>query len=722
MKTQNLSSSAPWPLLKTLTLSMAMALLVACGGPKGEITASPTPTTTPRPFGHAENSVEGGDVGRVTTASFGLSDLIKSCRSAGASFGLDLQCTCQNHQVFRISKTGEGQCKDVPNNLYASLGLLVDKRDAAGLERLIQEKNTLSDFWTAMYSLRAPLDVAAQWDSLRQIVDHSETGFYPNFPVLSGTNDVQIVPRISTDLDDANPNLIDSLFSIPTFEGVNTLVVSYPTVYFEKDLSQLISAFDFRSSAVAIQKVPAPLREVSTIAPALNEAVLFLRDFIPDTAKIRTVGSCLRLCTFTLEWSSVDPKYADLSSYLASPGHVLKWQRSFLFGKVFRDLLWLQNREGMRQGLVTLTTNGSVANYVLHTEEIVENSLYFVSDIYTRDWTLFASVKQTQELNPFFERLNKVPVADPADHSVLICDDPMSLASLNKPLADHLVRGSAANDQQRQGSLMGWFQSDGHSSRLFLDGIFQLGYGIIATPSGHGEQVAETLVREFKKLSAKSVRFSMATPEICLSRFENISGQLRQADVRVVNMSFALLRNPEECRAGGWDRLFLEKNLLAIAGGGNLGQRNPEYRCPQNLGPLENLIVVGGEPFGSTDYGSGLVDILAPEGERGSSISAPHVTALAQAIVMEYPTLTAKEIRRAILISANIPLDGNKRLQPIDVRSGGTLNPQQALKIAATISQAPSETVAEVLAKFYGNNQAEQRLKLYEINKLLNSL
>ncbi len=168
------------------------------------------------------------------------------------------------------------------------------------------------------------------------------------------------------------------------------------------------------------------------------------------------------------------------------------------------------------------------------------------------------------------------------------------------------------------------------------------------------------------------------------------------ANIKVLNLSATDEMDRETCqsRMKNHPLLTAPNDALWIAAAGNkpTGQA---LGCPQHLFGQQNLIVVAANqgsrmhPF--SNFGAKIADITAPgeefEGSGwGTSFSTPRVSRVAAKIFSMYPNLSPFQVKKAVLLGADIPNS------PLPVLSKGILNEENSLFIAKGISESINMT------------------------------
>ncbi|HEY9197413.1 MAG TPA: S8 family serine peptidase, partial [Mucilaginibacter sp.] len=187
----------------------------------------------------------------------------------------------------------------------------------------------------------------------------------------------------------------------------------------------------------------------------------------------------------------------------------------------------------------------------------------------------------------------------------------------------------------------------------------------------------------------------------------------------IINMSFGKKISPHKDRVDEAFKYAASKDVLLVLAAGNDNKDmdvDPEY--PNDLfldgqTDADNLVNVGassakpGEHLAGdfSNYGKKMVDVFAPgvkvttidtdaefNTEDGTSFSAPITSGIAALVLEYYPTLSARQLKQAILESAT-PLTGTMVYKPgsktekVDFttlsKTGGIVNAYKALQVAS---------------------------------------
>jgi len=361
------------------------------------------------------------------------------------------------------------------------------------------------------------------------------------------------------------------------------------------------------------------------------------------------------------------------------------------------------------------------------------DAIYTTIDVYDRlwnniGWERFPILKRvSRKINDTF----RIPVITlPTPNGVVLCES-VNPEDFDRGRLSHALRRrpSPLDLPSIQGSMLGWLPNSVGAVGRFLDPLVELNEGGLSAADAptHGYRVAATLLSQ--NPDAAIIPISMPN---CQKLYPLWSPIIQRYSVKVVNFSGTEPMDRRWCKEFNYPENFLGPNkpFLWIVAAGNRGVENPALRCPQTLGPLENLIVVAGGNSGglwkSSDYGRNYADIVADvssasSSDSGTSYSAARVSAVAARISELYAMLSPWELRLSILFGADIPAT------PLEVRSGGALNEKLALTIAEAISrlsveerQSLTSSVAQrILESYFSRSETTRRLNLWKERRLI---
>ncbi len=286
-----------------------------------------------------------------------------------------------------------------------------------------------------------------------------------------------------------------------------------------------------------------------------------------------------------------------------------------------------------------------------------------------------------------------------SDLIIGLCEDGISRDSFkNIGIESSIITGPVKNN------FYGW--STTNKPEGYWEGRFNLNtFGLpeLGGNSKHATQTASVLVDS--KIEDMSVGVIPLGISSCINpdRFLNIWDNFKKSGSRVINLSASDEMDSETCNEKLNKHPLIQEPLetLWVVAAGNQGSSKPRG-CPQHLVGLPNLIIVGANvdehmhPL--SNFGEDIVDIVAP-GELpngdgwGTSFATPRVSRLAALLFRKYPNLTPVQIKKSILLGADIPST------PLPVLSKGILNEKNANEVAGAFSR--SENLPDKLKSLF---------------------
>jgi len=297
--------------------------------------------------------------------------------------------------------------------------------------------------------------------------------------------------------------------------------------------------------------------------------------------------------------------------------------------------------------------------------------------------------KVIKELSDYMAKLNNDVNPDLTTRKTIVGDDPD--AQDGKPYGSNLVKFPDASHGTGVAGLMAAARGNGYG----IDGVADNAriIAIKAVPNGD----------EYDKDIANAIRYAVDN------------------GAKVINMSFGKKLSPHKDWVDAAFKYAASKDVLLVQASGNDNQNvdvKPQFPNDTfedgSVTDLANVICVGAsgankdETLAATfsNYGKKNVDVFAPGAKvtsidmdaefntaDGTSFASPIVAGIAGLILEYYPTLSAKQLKQAILQSAT-PLTGTMVFKPgtqdkVDFTSlsktGGIANAYRALQIAATM-------------------------------------
>ena len=283
------------------------------------------------------------------------------------------------------------------------------------------------------------------------------------------------------------------------------------------------------------------------------------------------------------------------------------------------------------------------------------------------------------------------------EYPVVICEDQFSPAQFEKAgVLSSFFIGSKAE------SVFGWSQNESLDAWVNLNSNGETDWNNQKL-SSHSLAVTQAMLQ----LGSKSRVLPMSANR-CMGLALTDFSALKEKQARVINVSFIGPKDDSICKEQSGKRLqelSQESHLWVLASGNdgiNKDYTEKVWLCPQSyFANRENGILVAGMMngvlWGDSNSGENYADIAADASSQmgpGTSFAAPRVSAVAAELFGKYPKLTPKQVRLAILLSADIPLikkgEGVFTLKTLPVRSGGQLNKAKALLAGKQLSEATS--------------------------------
>jgi len=297
------------------------------------------------------------------------------------------------------------------------------------------------------------------------------------------------------------------------------------------------------------------------------------------------------------------------------------------------------------------------------------------------------NVKVLKELSEYMTKLNNSLNPDLDVRKRIVGDDPDVLD--HKPYGSNKLKFSDASHGTGVAGLVGATRNNGYG----IDGVADNVKLMIVKAVPNGD--------EYDKDEVNAIHYAVDN------------------GARVINMSFGKKISPHKEWLDEAFKYAADHDVLLVQASGNDNQDvdvKPDYPndtfADGSVTDMDNVINVGASGLRQGDslaasfsnYGQKNVDVFAPGvkvtsidsdaetiTEDGTSFSAPIVTGIASLIMEYYPTLSAKQVKQAILESAT-PLKGVMVLKPgtkekVDFttlcKTGGIVNARLALEIAS---------------------------------------
>ena len=306
---------------------------------------------------------------------------------------------------------------------------------------------------------------------------------------------------------------------------------------------------------------------------------------------------------------------------------------------------------------------------------------------FSEDVSTSTNVKVLKELSEYMTKLNNSLNPDMDARKRIVGDDADVLD--HKPYGNNKLKFSDASHGTGVAGLVGAIRNNGYGIDGVADNVKLM--IIKAVPNGD----------EYDKDEVNAIHYAVDN------------------GAKIINMSFGKKISPHKEWLDEAFKYAAAHDVLLIQAAGNDNQDmdvKPDYPndtlADGSVTDMDNVINVGasglklGDSLAASfsNFGQKNVDVFAPGvkvtsidsdaetiTEDGTSFSAPIVTGIASLIIEYYPSLSAKQVKQAIMESA-IPLKGVMVLKPgtkekVDFttlcKTGGIVNARLALEIAS---------------------------------------
>jgi len=306
---------------------------------------------------------------------------------------------------------------------------------------------------------------------------------------------------------------------------------------------------------------------------------------------------------------------------------------------------------------------------------------------FTEEVSTSTNVKVLKELSEYIAKLNNSITPDLEARKRIVGDDPDVLK--DKPYGNNILKNSDASHGTDVAGLVGAIRNNSYGIDGIADNVKIM--AIKAVPIGD----------EYDKDEANAIHYAVDN------------------GAKIINMSFGKKISPHKEWVDEAFKYAAAHDVLLIQASGNENQdmdKQPEFPndmfADGSATDADNVINVGASGMkmdetlaaSFSNYGQKNVDVFAPGvkitsidldtetiTDDGTSFSSPIVAGIATLILEYYPDLSAKQIKQAIMQSAQ-PLNGTMVLKPgtkekVDFttlcKSGGIVNAYKALQIAS---------------------------------------
>jgi len=374
------------------------------------------------------------------------------------------------------------------------------------------------------------------------------------------------------------------------------------------------------------------------------------------------------------------------------------------------DSTMVKARAEISQLSPVVTAMVETSGYIRHALKLKDNQTFNKADVenlkasndtlaevknlwtiaFTDEVSTSTNVKVIKELSEYMAKLNNDVSPDLEARKRIVGDDPDILK--DKPYGNNLLKFEDASHGTDVAGLVGAIRNNGYGIDGIADNVRIM--AIKAVPIGD----------EYDKDEANAIHYAVDN------------------GAKIINMSFGKKISPHKEWVDEAFKYAAAHDVLLVQAAGNDNQdvdAKPDY--PNDIfadgssDDADNVINVGAsglkmdENLAATfsNYGKKNVDLFAPGvkitsidsdaetiTDDGTSFSAPIVSGIATLILEYYPDLSARQIKQAIMQSAQ-PLTGLKVLKPgtkdkVDFttlsKTGGVVNALKALQIASTMT------------------------------------
>jgi len=666
-----------------------------------------------------------------------FSCLVKKCKNAGGTYlPFRQMCDCGEDKTF--VGWGEGQCRPIQSQnkcLKAKKGFSYYKRqdETKFLECLapLHSSEGTSVNVQPLFE-NSDFDAFAEWADVGLPAAFTAMSQQATFFQMASVNWL-IGPSNFDSLDEATLARLTTPFTVMLASPKESTPVQI-SYYFEKgdNINELFLPQE-ESETLSIENPVQTLdRESAKTAHAVLKEVLG-QVFQANEKQFFTDDGCAGHC----QLRQVAKNYSRIREYIG--------------GHLFSDqvLVWEDPQHERAVALAQLLPSGQISLVHTFDRKYTENTkaLTIRYQVYDRHWRPLLSQGRLRnvvaDLGKFEEASAKMANASAQEPQAIVCESGFDIDSLIKLGPDTMVLGPLRNK-----SLFGWVDGQ-RTIQSPIDYIGKFSLAGVSEFTDTGTRLpfinySEHAVKVGRKITdfSKDIRLIPISFGICADHGDRWYPQIKaHTRAKVVNWSAALSYTKAACANSPFAKQIKarENDLLYVVGAGNdslNGDAQPIPICPQGLAGAPNLIVTAAGQDRSlawvSNYGTKFADIIADgshteEGNQNytTSLAAPAVTKVAAMLSFQYPKLTPKQIRKAILFGARIPTNRNG-FAPMPVRSGGFLDEAGAEAFAALFDREPGINDAGALSHIYCRssrrahcNWIEQRVQILKQNLLV---
>ena len=718
--------------MKVVSYVVVLVSLVACnpgeGQGRGRVNDNVVPTT-PAVEISAESSC------RVSASESPFSCVAKKCQVAGGTYlPLLHSCDCGVGKTF--IGWGEGSCRNSPIQnkcLKSKWGFYYAKKESD--EKLVDCLTLHSDDRTSV-QLTGLMDNG----DLQSVVNWADDKLPKSFEAIR--RQPALFQLLSVNWF-VGPGTLDALDEVNLIRMTTpfTILLSPPrestpvNLYYHFDKSDDLNAIFTPAEDNSTVEVEQPQdAQLSSVYAGLKTALG--RIFHVDEKQYFTEDGCAGHC--------------ELRQRIVENGVNTTRSRVYVGGVLFTDqiLVWEDTRQERAKALAQLLPSGQISLIHVFDRQLEAQNLSLKYQVYDRHWSPLLSRPRSRivvkGVGDFLDTVKKIPGPSfNAPHAIL-CESGFDLETLKTLGTDTFALGPSEK------SVFGWVDSQQVATNpIDLIGQFSLS-GIseftstgsrlaFVSYSDHAIKVGHKLTWDWGDIKILPIGFSA-----CAEQSQRWLPQVKSSSkAKVLNFSAALSYTRGACEASAFGKQIRaqENEMLYVVAAGNdalNGDAQAIPTCPQGLNGSPNLIVVAAgmrdSLAPSSNYGIRFSDIIADgshyeEGQQSytTSLAAPLVTRKAALISWEFPKLNPKQIRKAILLGAKIPVRG-RHFSPLPVRSGGWLNSEMASHFARAMDENPALSDRELIRKIYCESSVREncslvpeRIQILEARNLLES-
>jgi hypothetical protein len=408
--------------------------------------------------------------------------------------------------------------------------------------------------------------------------------------------------------------------------------------------------------------------------------------------------------------------------------------RTYVWGQLFSEEIILGKDETSIDARLVLGAAGALSAIEVHTHALKGSTLKTAQKTFDAQGKLLAEEQKKDVDLTTLSSLHATHglASIGTDTPVVVCNSFFFTGEENKPFSENILFGPhALSDPFGKGSLFGWEENEAASVGRFLGGLKQ--DLSLLKQDGFSHAFSSPLANS----AGGRLRIIPATSARCTpgsSFLKSVQAKTREK-ARIVASLTSTYENANDCRVKYGKALEEGTHLWVVTSGGTGLPGRDNFRCPQALGPSENLIVVGGDltdgqltggrSVSPPDSGEDYLDLVVVSiNQRHAPALAASAAATIQAIHGD--VLSNSLIRMALLLSVDLP-KSRGAWAPYPARSGGFLNPKRALEaatfIATQLSPAQrarfgaSEANAVIEHLFTDMAEAQYRMKLVSERK-----